>query len=89
MMKVIETDDRPRIDYPCPWEYRVIGESEAAVRQAVARVLGERAHEVRPSHVSGRGRYLSFAVEVEVVDDDDRLLLFSAFRAHQDIRWVL
>jgi putative lipoic acid-binding regulatory protein len=80
---------RPDIDYPCHWEYRVIGESEADIRAAIAVVIGGREHTVAPSRASAGGRYLSFAVEVFVADEAERLSVFAALRDQVHIRYVL
>ncbi len=80
---------RPDIEYPCRWEYRIIGESEADIRTAIATVVGAREYTIAPSHASAGGRYLSFAIEVAVADEAERLAVFAALREHAHVRYVL
>lgn len=81
--------ERPKIVYPCHWEYRLIGEGEPAMRAAVERVLSGRSRVVEPSRESRGGRYLSLRLEVEVRDEVDRLEIFAALRDEPAIRWIL
>ena len=85
-----ELPDRPpEIDYPARWGYRLIGPDTDALRAAVAEVVGERDHELRPSNTSAGGKYHSFALELVVDDEAQRLGFFEAFRAHPAVVYVL
>lgn len=86
---ILNSSDKPQIDYPCPWEYRIIGQDVAKLRQAVASVLGTRAYSIRPSHESSSGKYVSLSVEIVVPDEAYRLSTFESLRSHADIRMVL
>lgn len=77
------------LPYPCSWVYKVIGESEAGVREAIAEVLQNRVHEVRLSRKSSGGRYCSFSVETTVYDERDRVGLYRALSGHALVRIVL
>ena len=52
---IFDSDNKPEIQYPCLWEYKVIGEDEFAMRQAIAELLSELDYEVTFSRSS---RYL-------------------------------
>ena len=82
-------DRRPEIDYPTSWSYQVIGGDEESVRRAVAEVVLERRHTLRLTNKSRTGKYCSLLLELEVVDEADRLALFEALAAHADVRIVL
>jgi len=80
---------KPQIDYPCSWEYKVIGNDEFALRQAVAAVMADAEYEVSFSHFSRTGKYCSLSVELTVVDEEQRMSLFAALKRHRDILFVL
>jgi putative lipoic acid-binding regulatory protein len=80
---------KPQIDYPCSWEYKVIGNDEFALRQAVAEVMADVEYEVSFSHFSRTGKYCSLSVELTVVDEEQRRSLFAALKQHDDILLVL
>lgn len=80
--------ERPKIDYPCPWDYQIIGEDEQRLRGAVAVVLEDR-YVLTLSHRSQRGRYCSMQLTIEVRDEPHRIQVFEALKDHQDILYVL
>lgn len=80
---------KPDLDYPCPWAYRVIGADEQQLRELIAGLVGERAHEVTLSNRSAGGRYTSLRLALTVTDEADRLRLFNALSEHPAVRIVL
>lgn len=84
-----EGSQRPRIDYPCRWLYKIIGESRAEMRQAVEHHVQERPLALSDSHVSSTGRYVSMNLEVTVESDVERLNLYQLLAAEPAIRVVL
>ena len=77
------------LEYPCPWEYRVIGSDETALRAAIAEVMGERAHEVETGGASAGGKWLTMIVTLEVADEEERLALYERLRSHDAVKIVL
>ena len=80
--------DKPNIDYPCDWEYRLIGLSEQALRAAVASIVS-REHTLEPSKESKKGKYVSYSLTVQVTDEGHRHKLFEELKVHADIQFVL
>ena len=82
---------RPEIDYPCPWQYRLIGEDEAAMRAALVESLGEDAERcvLSAGNRSAGGRYLSLQVELIVMNEEERLELYRRMAEHPAIKMVL
>lgn len=77
------------LDYPCEWEYKVIGLKEQRIIDAAAEILGDRAYDLQPSHVSRNGRYHSMALKLTVADENDRNEIYYALKHHLDIFMVL
>jgi uncharacterized protein len=82
-------DNKPELEYPCAWEYKVIGADQFAIRQAVAEIMGELEYEVSLSHFSRNGKYCSLLVALTVADEQQRTSLFAALKAHDAILMVL
>lgn len=80
---------RPRIDYPCRWQYKIIGESRTEIRRVVEHHVSERPLALTDSHVSSGGRYVSMNLEVSVGSDEERLALYRLLAAEPAIRVVL
>lgn len=80
--------DKPDIDYPCDWEYRLIGRSEEILCAAAATIAPE-GHKISPGKESKQGKYISLCLTVQVKHEEQRLQLFAALKAHGDILFVL
>ncbi len=78
--------DQSLIEYPCSWEYRIIGTAEADIRRAVAVVVdGE--HSLR--RANQKGKFLSMSLELVVADQETRDSIHSRLGAQPGIRMVM
>lgn len=90
-------NDKPEINYPCLWGYKVIGTDEAALRLAVETCLAEcfsdepvcRPYELGFSRVSDGGKYVSLSLSLEVRDEDERNTLFRALADRPEVRMLI
>lgn len=89
MHRIDLKDHKLKLEYPCPWEYKVIGTDEGMLRQAVTEVIGLREHTVSLSNASSRGKYRSLRIELVVTSEQQRTDIFHALRAHPDVIMVL
>lgn len=80
---------KPEINYPCQWQYRLIGEDRVAMRQAITTWVPAAACTIADANISSSGRYLSLSLEVTVNDDAERLRLYQLLAGHPAIRMVL
>ena len=80
---------KPEINYPCHWQFRLIGEERAAMVEAITTLTGIPADGIAEANVSSGGRYLSLKIELVVHDDDERLACYRLLAAHPAIRMVL
>ena len=85
------TDRTPHIDYPCWWQYKLIGSSEIDIRAAVVAVMADKEmqHELSSSNISRTGRYCSMLLEVLVPDEQVRRDLHGQLRSQAHIIMVL
>ncbi len=89
MLILNSCQNKAEIDYPCGWEFKVIGGSSSRLTEAVAGVMAQRDYLLTPSRSSSSGKYLSFTLETVVADEGDRNAIYAALKAHPDIRMVL
>lgn len=80
---------KPDIQYPCRWQYRLIGEERAAIIKAIQAVADLTVCTISDGNTSSGGRYLSINVEMTVSDEAERLRLYRQFAADPAIRVVL
>ncbi|MCL1979788.1 MAG: DUF493 domain-containing protein [Proteobacteria bacterium] len=80
---------KPEIDYPCRWQYRLIGEERHAMVAAIGRIKDMAGCAIVDGNVSSGGRYLSLTVETTVADEAERMRLYQQFGADPAIKVVL
>ena len=88
-MKQLSENERPEIRYPTQWKYTVIGPDREGLEAAIAEVVEERSHTVSPSNVSSKGRYCSLTLDLIVVNEDEREMIFGRLRDHAAVKYVL
>lgn len=78
-----------RISYPCQWLYKVIGCDREKMHRALLAIIGEGACQISLSRTSGSGRYHCLNLEVTVRSEEERNSLYTAIKAHPEVRLVL
>ena len=89
--------DKPVIEYPCEWSYKVVGTNEDAVRAAVQTSLdtcltpnsGDREFSLGMSRKSKGGKYLSLGLTITVLDEGERDGVFRTLKDHPDVLMVM
>lgn len=81
--------ERPQIDYPCPWTYKVIGENRAMLREVIALACHPHAVIISDSHSSSRGKYHSLNAELVVPDEVVRLRIYETLKNSDVVKIVL
>jgi putative lipoic acid-binding regulatory protein len=84
-----EDRDRPHIDYPCDWEYRIIGADAAALEAAVRAVLQAEEYALSAGNTSPKGRWRALRVEMRVRSEAHRDEVHRLLREHPDVKMVL
>lgn len=80
---------KPNIDYPCLWQYRLIGEDRSAILEAIQVTVDMNRCVITEGNTSSGGRYLSLNLEITVGNEAERLRLYQVFSDHPAIRVVL
>ena len=80
---------KPEIDYPCSWLYKVIGEREKEIKEAVHQICAGKAFTFAYSHTSTGGKYHSFNVELEVENEEERVSIYNSFINHPAVKVVI
>jgi putative lipoic acid-binding regulatory protein len=80
---------KPKIEYPCSWEYKIIGKNQEILEAVVAEVINDREYGLVLSKKSKTGKYLSLGVKTRVLDESDRNKIFSDFSNHSAVKMVL
>lgn len=82
-------DRKAEIDYPCVWQYKIIGTDQQVLQAVVAEHLSDSPYSLSASKKSSAGRYLSMNLELTVNSDEQRQSLYRALSAHPAVKAVL
>lgn len=80
---------RPEINYPCSWQYKVIGEDREALIRAIKECVQEKAHLLTDSKKSSSGRYVSMNLELVVTSEENRLEIFNTLAGDPAVKVVI
>jgi len=80
---------KPEIDYPCKWQYKVIGEDCSRIEEAVLTICAPAPVSLSYSHSSSGGKYHSYNAEIEVRTEEARLSIYEALHNHPAVKFVL
>lgn len=81
--------EKPVIEYPCNWSFKVIGSDESFMRKAVETTMGDSIYSLRVSNASKTGKYVSLNLETVVRDEDHRNQIYEDLKAAPPIKMVL
>ena len=81
--------EKPIIEYPCSWQFKIIGEESKSIEIAVKEVMGDLNHDLTDSKKSSSGKYISKNLECTVSSEDERLNIFNMLKASKFIKMVL
>jgi len=82
-------DQKPHLEYPCLWVYKVIGTDEDEMKSAICGIIRDRQYLISLSRRSETARYISLNVELTVESESHRTALYEELKAHRAIRLVL
>jgi hypothetical protein len=89
-MRIINNgDQKPVLDYPCRWVYKVIGGDKQQLQELLAQTLQDYPYSVSPSHTSATGKYCCLNVEMVVPSEAVRVAIYEALQSHPAVKIVL
>ena len=81
--------EKPTIDYPCEWGYKIIGTDKVKLEACVFDVVGERAYKTKGGNTSSKGKFHSLNMSCRVESEEDRDAIFKDFQGREDIKMVI
>jgi len=84
-----KTQEKPQIDYPTQWGFKLIGRDKDALHQAIREVMGEKEHLCHLGNTSKTGKFHSYNASCVVEHEAERDQIFKAFQDHDDIEMVI
>lgn len=81
--------EKLKIEYPCDWTFKIIGQDEGLLRKAATVSLESRVHTVNNSNASSGGKYISLNLTVNVNDETDRNEIYKHLQSDSAIKFIL
>ncbi|MFV0438641.1 MAG: DUF493 domain-containing protein [Desulfopila sp.] len=81
--------DKPDIEYPCTWVYKVIGEDPTLLNEVILTACAPAPVRITPSHTSSGGKYHSVDATLVVDSEEMRLQIYEVLKSHPGVKVVL
>lgn len=81
--------EKPEIEYPCEWGYKLIGRDKAKLEACVFDTVGKRAYKTKGGNSSSKGKFHTLNMTCKVESQIDRDQIFKAFSDHKDVKMVI
>jgi putative lipoic acid-binding regulatory protein len=86
---LLDSENKPDINYPCEWSYRIIGTDVDKTIEAIENAVGDMKYSVTPSNISKNGKYYSLDLKLEVPNEVVRDLVYQKLADSDYIKIVL
>ena len=80
---------KPEIDYPCNWDYKIIGDNVEKMVEAAEEAAEGMDYDITASNISKKGNYFSINLKVLVNDEEARNSVYKKLEGHENIKMVL
>ena len=84
-----KTPDRPQIDYPTNWGFKLIGRDKDSLLKCIKEAMGEKEHKCALGNRSKTGKFHSYNASCSVDSEAERNRIFKYFEDHNDIDMVI
>ncbi|MFT5387951.1 MAG: putative lipoic acid-binding regulatory protein [Candidatus Omnitrophota bacterium] len=81
--------EKPEINYPCQWTYKIFGLSEDELKEVAAQIMGDKIYTFKHSMNSKKGKYVSCSLITVVQTDSERNQLFTLLQKSEAVKMVL
>jgi len=84
-----KTQDKPKIEYPSNWGFKLIGRDKASLLACIKKVMGEKEHLCSFGNRSKTGKFHSYNASCIVESQEERNKIFKYFEEHDDVSMVI
>jgi putative lipoic acid-binding regulatory protein len=84
-----KTQERPVINYPTNWGFKLIGRDKDALLACIKEAMGEKEHLCSLGNRSKNGKFHSYNASCNVESEEERNKIFKYFEDHDDVDMVI
>jgi len=83
------TQEKPTIEYPTQWGFKIIGRNKEALLACIKEVMGEKEHLCSLGNTSRTGKFTTYNASCVVDSKEERDRIFKWFQDHKDVEMVI
>jgi len=83
------SQEKPKIEYPTNWGFKIIGRDKEKLNACIKEVMGEKEHLCSVGNPSRTGKFHSYNASCIVESQEERDRLFQCFQDHDDVDMVI
>ncbi|MEO1953254.1 MAG: DUF493 domain-containing protein [Campylobacterales bacterium] len=83
------TTQKPQIEYPTRWGFKLIGKDKDRLKKCIAEILQEKEHICNIGNTSKNGKFHSYNASCIVENQAERDKIFKCFQEHPDVKMVI
>ncbi len=84
-----KTQNKPKIEYPTNWGFKLIGKDKEKLLACIKETMGEKEHLCSLGNASKTGKFHSYNASCTVESKEERDKLFKCFQDHDDVDMVI
>ncbi len=84
-----KTQDKPKIEYPTNWGFKLIGRDKDTLLACIKEALGEKEHLCSLGNASKTGKFHSYNASCNVENEEERNRIFKYFEEHDNVDMVI
>jgi len=84
-----KTVEKPKIEYPTNWGFKIIGRDKEKLKACIKEVMGGKEHLCSIGNASKTGKFHSYNASCIVESQEERDRLFKCFQDHDDVKMVI
>ena len=84
-----KTQEKPVIEYPTNWGFKLIGRDKEALLACIKEAMGNKEHLCSIGNKSKNGKFHSYNASCSVESEEERKKIFKYFEEHKDVNMVI
>jgi putative lipoic acid-binding regulatory protein len=84
-----KTQDRPQIEYPTNWGFKLIGRDKEALLACIKEAMGEKEHLCSLGNTSKTGKFATYNASCKVDTEEERNRIFKYFEDCDVVEMVM
>ena len=81
--------EKPEIEYPTQWGFKIIGRDKDALLACIKEIMGDKEHLCSLGNTSKTGKFTTYNASCVVDSKEERDRIFKYFQEHKEVQMVI